>query len=245
LTMRHMATGSFDFARWQEEYVKFMTTPNSHNDTYANSYHRIFFANRAAGKPLDQCPSGAFHDVDQIDGLIIPTVTLLANLPTKKEPEARAIAKKSVGVTRISKQCENYLNFLSPMLAEVLTGRSLRDSAQRVAKQLYGREINIRGADPVVSCYLDQAFPSVLHFAAKYDDKFEECMLANANCGGENVHRGMVLGALVGAAVGEDAIPEELKKGLFFYDEIKKEIDAFISKNISDDSIAGAPQEKM
>lgn len=26
-----------------EDYVKFMTTPGSHNDTYAESYHRSFF----------------------------------------------------------------------------------------------------------------------------------------------------------------------------------------------------------
>ncbi len=33
----------FDFDRLQAEYVKFMTTPGSHNDAYASSYHRLFF----------------------------------------------------------------------------------------------------------------------------------------------------------------------------------------------------------
>ena len=31
--------------------------------------------------------------------------------------------------------------------------------------------------------------------------RFEEAVLANANCGGENVHRGCLLGALLGAHV--------------------------------------------
>ena len=36
-----------------EDYVKFMTTPGSHNDTYAESFHRSFFKDWAAeDKPL-------------------------------------------------------------------------------------------------------------------------------------------------------------------------------------------------
>ena len=31
-----------------EDYVKFMTTPGSHNDTYAESWHRSFFKDWAA-----------------------------------------------------------------------------------------------------------------------------------------------------------------------------------------------------
>lgn len=32
-----------------------MTTPGSHNDTYAESYHRDFFKNWAAGVPPEKC----------------------------------------------------------------------------------------------------------------------------------------------------------------------------------------------
>merc|ERR1719350_733260 len=102
-----------------------------------------------------------------------------------------------------------------------------------MAKKLYGSEIDVRGkSDPTTTCYLDLNFPTLLFMAVKYDDKIEECLLANANTGGENVHRGLVLGALVGAACGSEAIPEKLKTGLVFHDEIKKEIDAFIAKNV-------------
>lgn len=31
-----------------EDYVKFMTTPGSHNDTYAESFHRSFFKDWAS-----------------------------------------------------------------------------------------------------------------------------------------------------------------------------------------------------
>lgn len=52
-------------------------------------------------------------------------------------------------------------------------------------------------------------------------------MLANANCGGENVHRGCVLGAILGAYHGEKGIPAHLKDGLHDSGIIRKEIEAF------------------
>ncbi|CAE7914389.1 MER3, partial [Symbiodinium sp. KB8] len=39
--------------------------------------------------------------------------------------------------------------------------------------------------------YLDSNFPTVLHFTYKYGADFESAILANANCGGENVARGV------------------------------------------------------
>jgi len=74
---------------------------------------------------------------------------------------------------------------------------------------------------------LRSSYPSLNHFAAKYGDDFETALLANANCGGENVHRGCVLGALLGAAHGESGIPQKLKDGLKDAVEIRAEIDAF------------------
>ena len=79
LAMRSMTGASgFDLDRMQHEYVAFMTTPGSHNDAYASSYHRMFFQNRQAGTPLRECPSNDGHNVDAIDGLVMPAVVLLA-----------------------------------------------------------------------------------------------------------------------------------------------------------------------
>jgi hypothetical protein len=51
-------------------------------------------------------------------------------------------------------------------------------------------------------------------------------MLASANAGGENVHRGSVLGALLGAHAGLSGIPAPLVDGLVAHDELKEEVDA-------------------
>lgn len=66
-----------------------------------------------------------------------------------------------------------------------------------------------------------------MHFASKYADDFEGAVLANANCGGENVHRGCVLGAVLGAYHGEKAIPAHLKDGLHDAKALRVEIEAF------------------
>lgn len=54
-------------------------------------------------------------------------------------------------------------------------------------------------------------------------------LLANANVGGENVHRGAVLGAAMGARAGLGALPAVLFEGLHHRAEIAQEIDAFVA----------------
>jgi len=58
----------------------------------------------------------------------------------------------------------------------------------------------------------------------KFD--FEASILANTNAGGDNVHRGIILGLLAGAT--NDDIPHKLKTGLVEYDSIHQEIEEFV-----------------
>jgi hypothetical protein len=44
------------------------------------------------------------------------------------------------------------------------------------------------------ACYIDQSLPAVLYLAARYAYDFEAALIANANAGGDNCHRGAVLG---------------------------------------------------
>jgi len=68
----------------------------------------------------------------------------------------------------------------------------------------------------------------VLHFAFKYGGDLEGALLANANAGGETVHRGILLGALLGAAHGASRIPKVLKQGLVGSPGIALEINKFV-----------------
>jgi ADP-ribosyl-[dinitrogen reductase] hydrolase len=53
-----------------------MTTPGSHNDTYASTCHRMFFANYVKDIAPEACADNDGHNTDAIDSLtlIIPTV---------------------------------------------------------------------------------------------------------------------------------------------------------------------------
>eukprot|EP00746_Dinoflagellata_sp_MGD_P004232 gnl/MRDRNA2_/MRDRNA2_108165_c0_seq1.p1 gnl/MRDRNA2_/MRDRNA2_108165_c0~~gnl/MRDRNA2_/MRDRNA2_108165_c0_seq1.p1 ORF type:complete len:355 (-),score=66.71 gnl/MRDRNA2_/MRDRNA2_108165_c0_seq1:83-1147(-) len=226
LSMKSMTNGGFDLGRMREEYINFMTTPGSHNDAYASTYHRMFFANRQRGLPLDDCPDNDSHNVDAIDGLIMPVPVILG---TVLQDEAKSVetARQSVKVTRKAARVEEYIPRLTWLLRSVLGGRKAADAAQDLATNMYGRPIGTQNSDPVVACYIDPNFQSLLHFTAKYDD-FKDCLLANANAGGENVHRGLVLGAVMGAGAGAKGIPEHLKTGLKHSADLNKEIKAFV-----------------
>ena len=75
------------------------------------------------------------------------------------------------------------------------------------------------------ACYPEHGLPLLLYFARAHNMDVESALLANANAGGDNVHRGIVLGILLGAANKE--IPEHLKRGLTAFDELRTEIEAF------------------
>lgn len=69
----------------------------------------------------------------------------------------------------------------------------------------------------------------MLHYASKYSDSMEDALLASTNAGGENVARGAVLGALLGAAQGVEGLPASLVEGLADHDAIAADIEYFMA----------------
>ena len=88
-------------------------------------------------------------------------------------------------------------------------------------------DANVIGGQFSPACYIDESMPSLLYLAYKYADSLEEALVANTNVGGENCHRGAVLGALMGAAFGQSAIPLRFQTNLSCFQEISQEIDTF------------------
>jgi ADP-ribosylglycohydrolase len=54
------------------------------------------------------------------------------------------------------------------------------------------------------ACYISDSWPDVLYLAYKYCDDPRSGLLANANAGGDNVHRGALLGVLFGLINGQE-----------------------------------------
>jgi len=69
---------TFSTAHFLERYMTFMQTPGSHNDTYASTAHRMFFANAVRGKAPDQCADNDGHNTDAIDALTLTVPVILA-----------------------------------------------------------------------------------------------------------------------------------------------------------------------
>eukprot|EP00669_Euglena_mutabilis_P010126 TRINITY_DN4908_c0_g1_i1.p1 TRINITY_DN4908_c0_g1~~TRINITY_DN4908_c0_g1_i1.p1 ORF type:complete len:346 (-),score=115.47 TRINITY_DN4908_c0_g1_i1:164-1201(-) len=226
--------GKVDPASFLQDYVRFMTTPGSHNDTYASTCHRMFFANFVRGLPPAQCPDNDGHNVDTIDALTLAVPAVVATVTEDGPSEAvRAAARSIVAMTRKSKVLPKYLDVFSDALASIISGKQTLEEATRTAGQRMGcdpiasaaaawrkagavdREAYVGGdgTDPMVACYVDSSFPALLHFAARYGDVGpRNALLANANAGGENVGRGSALGALVGAAWGISGFPQPLRE---------------------------------
>jgi len=250
-----------------KDYIALMTTKDAHNDTYAATAHRMFFANLDNGLPLEKCADNDGHNTDSTDG-IIPGIA--ASLFAPDKTSGRKAAVQAVGMFRESTALPAYTKLYSDILhdliggatdskehspAELLRsviaqyGKSMRyDVKKDVEADLYEErrqaELGRKGyrKDPMSACYLNSNFPAMLYFAYKYADSPAEAMLANANAGGENVARGSLLGAVIGAAYGMDGWGKlgefDPIKGLHACKEIGEEVESFVA------ALEGAEEEK-
>jgi ADP-ribosylglycohydrolase len=64
------------------------------------------------------------------------------------------------------------------------------------------------------SCYVDEAFAGVVHLIAKYENNLEEALVQAVMAGGDSAGRGLVVGMVLGAHLGEQALPEQWISGL-------------------------------
>ncbi|WP_052494181.1 ADP-ribosylglycohydrolase family protein [Nitrosospira sp. NpAV] len=85
------------------------------------------------------------------------------------------------------------------------------------------------------ACYPEHGLPLLLYLFMKHDLGVEASLLANANAGGDNVHRGMIMGLIAGAS--HDDLPNHLIEGLMDQAELKIEIDAFVDIAVRGDAI--------
>jgi ADP-ribosyl-[dinitrogen reductase] hydrolase len=242
---------------FRERYVTFMTTPDTHNDAYASTCHRMFFANRERGLNLDDCPDNDHHNVDAMDALTL-TVPVILHMFEQgaSDHEIRLSAFQTIQVTRgVSTSFETYSSAFSSLLLNVLRGEDVRSSVEKCADEAMGRGAGARirqsvaksagKGDPMVACYIDSSFPAMLFMLHKYaDSDMATVACANANAGGENVARGAVLGAVLGARHGGlGSAAGWLEDGLFDRLDINQEIDAVVTEKNEVVSIPAVVEE--
>ncbi len=219
VVMRAMiaAGGRYDKDKFLDDYILFMTAdPPQHPDTYAESYHRGFFANLQSGKPKDRC--GAItHDTPSIGGLVsIAPIAIAERIRGTPLSEVQALCRQHLFLTHpdegLAVVCAGYVELLDSLLfredndsphalfahaAQTTLGLDL---PALTAKALSDRDVV--GGRFSTACYISGSWPSVLYLADKYLKNPKQALLSNTNLGGDNVHRGAVLGCLLGLANG-------------------------------------------
>ena len=131
------SSGALDAAALRKGYIDFMTTEGSHNDTYASTCHRMFFANMQAGVPPERCPDNDQHNVDTMDGMVMAIPLMLAQARDGDGTTGGdggggahdAQIRELIGVTRNSRQCGDYAVVLSSIFRRVLQAPTSADPA--------------------------------------------------------------------------------------------------------------------
>ena len=234
-------------------YVAFLTNEGNHNDTYAATAHRMFFANYIKKKNLNDCADNDGHNTDSIDGIINVVPVTLADVGMKLvknsdtcinndvsiEPTKPELISNVINALRKSNHLPPYGSLYSSILTDVITNKkSLKNSILETANKLdpsgsFARQIEQSptkpdSQNPMTACYIDSSFPALLYFAYKYADDPKAGLLASANAGGENVNRSAVLGALLGAQLSSvDGWGGELVSGLHDEAGLRVEIERF------------------
>ena len=204
-----------------------MLEPGWHRDTYLEEYHRHFFTNLAAGRKPINCGVRDVH----IGGLV-PVPALVAALGPRHH-DLREIVRLHVSLTHKDPDVLAAADTLVKILADVTprpeaAGRSPAEAAavlreaileqaaigSRAAKLDAWSRLSDRqlvGGTLSTACYIDDAFPASLALAWRHADDFTAGVVANARCGGDNCHRGAVVGSLLAATAG---IPPRFLTGL-------------------------------
>jgi len=218
-------------------FVSFLTTPGSHNDTYAESFIRAFFQDWAQ---LDAPPTQAEdvlmfaerrsakklsgpgdHQLTGISCLMMAVPWVLHNAHKDEETCVKS-ALEWCRLTHPLAANDQSVTTFARVLYKTLNGSPLRQEALDALKILgrgrAGLETieEMQAYDPDseemlmlfqegvsslgLACYVPGSLTSLLLIAAGFADDFSRGVLMNANCGGENCHRGGSLGACLGAA---------------------------------------------
>ena len=214
------ACSGYDKSDYLRRYVEFMTVPGRHRDTYLEECHRNFFTKYARGKKPEDCGSEDIH----IGGLA--HVPILAVWYADDEEAALEAVREHVRVTHRGELVETAARDLTKMLVAIINGAGVRESIEKFANGWVGRKKleawasrpdgEVIGAVLSPACYLEDSFPASLYLAWKYAGDLENALVANTNLGGDNCHRGIVVGALVGARGAP--VPERWEHGLLCRD---------------------------
>lgn len=211
--MRSIAAnaGRYDTRVYLQHYMELLTAdPPQHPDTYAESCHRGFFANLEQGKSPLHC-AAVTHDTPSIGGLVtIAPIVFAERLRGNSLEGVQDLCQQHLFLTHpdagLAQICRAYVALLDQLLFRdaaddvmFMLNHTARQSVGLNLPDLLARtrdDSDVLGRTYSIACYIDGAWPGLLYLAARYLDDSKQALIANTNLGGDNVHRGAVLGVI-------------------------------------------------
>jgi len=218
--------GGYDARRWLDRYIELMRDPTFHQDTYVEECHRGFFLNLAEGEDPEACGIEDNH----IGGLA-QVAALMAGMDALAETvESNAVkrVREHVALTHnhaaVLDAAETFCRLLFRVRSGVAARDAIREDAHewvdsRTLEQWEKRaDRDVIGNEVSPACYVPGAFVASLYLVWKYAGDFSQGVRANAMAGGDNCHRGAVVGGVLGASEG---IPEQWLRGLKTMEQLR------------------------
>ena len=211
--------GVYDSDKWLERYIERMLDGGWHKDTYLEEHHRAFFDNYAKGLAPIDCGIDDLH----IGGLChVPCLLSgLTEIGVVDLDEQLLQVEKHVRLTHRNQHVSDAAAAMTHILYSLREGLDLRKALDSHAKPwasagqfdtwTHFSDRTVIGRQLTMACYLPESFTASLYLCWKYAEDFSAGIIANAHCGGDNCHRGAVVGALLGAANG---VPKKWIQGL-------------------------------
>lgn len=202
--------GGYDPDKWLDRYISLMRQPGWNRDTYLEECHRAFFINYARGKSPRECAIDDHHiaGLAQIPALI----AALAKVGEDGVDLMRSKAQMHIELTHQNRAVVESGDLLVRLLHRIASG----DELDCALEQEGNKQIAVDQLDQLAhldervvvgqmispACYIGESFPAGLFLAWKFREDFSGGVIANARVGGDNCHRGAVVGSLLAAANG-------------------------------------------
>ena len=208
--------------RWQEFFKSY--------EGYFDGATKATLENFTAGKG----PADAGSDSDDLAGAarIAPLAYCYRNDLIKLVAAARA----QTALTHNNQTVIETAEFFGQVVWQVLHGEAPTTAIKQALGEGFDREpyvkwvtdgLNSAEADTRQTlldfgqmCEIEAAFPGVVHLIARYEDNLTEGLIENAMAGGDSAGRGLIVGMILGAHRGIDAIPQKWLSELKSYQEI-------------------------
>jgi putative redox protein len=227
------AKGAFDLtdfcARWQAMWKGY--------PGYVDGATTATLKNLDAGKPPTESGSSS-NDLAGASRI----APILFNLATGPEEALLNAIVQQTAMTHNHPQVIESAVFFAWTVKAILDGKDVEEALNFAARQDYAelpaaewvaKASALREEDAVpalgklgLTCHVDEAFQSTVCLLLKYPTDLETSLIENVMTGGDSAARGMIVGMVLGAALGEEAVPRRWIEGLNTWEQIQTFVDS-------------------